>query len=110
MACALARKGIMTNLTQPRCWTSTMPFLAASVTLALAILVAPGIVAAQSTQTHNYKVLHRFSGGADGALPIASLVRDAAGNLYGTALGGGSTRCFNGAGCGTGFNLGVTGK
>lgn len=36
-------------------------------------------------------VLHSFSGGADGGGPVAGLVMDAAGNLYGTA-GGGSTR------------------
>jgi uncharacterized repeat protein (TIGR03803 family) len=36
-------------------------------------------------------VLHNFSGGSDGWLPVgASLVRDAAGNLYGTTPQGGS--------------------
>jgi len=35
-------------------------------------------------------VLHRFTSGADGATPNAGLVRDWAGNLYGTAYGGGS--------------------
>jgi uncharacterized repeat protein (TIGR03803 family) len=37
-------------------------------------------------------VLHNFTGGTDGWLPIgASLVRDSAGNLYGTTPQGGST-------------------
>lgn len=37
----------------------------------------------------NYAVLHRFTGGADGGLPSGSLTQDAAGNLYGaTDLGG----------------------
>jgi len=34
-------------------------------------------------------VLHAFSDGNDGGYPIAGLIFDASGNLYGTALGGG---------------------
>jgi uncharacterized repeat protein (TIGR03803 family) len=63
-------------------------------------------------------VLHRFTGGADGAFPGGGLglVEDAAGNVYGTAGGGGE---FGGActvgfnedyGCGTVFKLDKTGK
>jgi hypothetical protein len=32
----------------------------------------------------NLKVLHLFTGGADGANPWSRLLRDPAGNLYGT--------------------------
>jgi uncharacterized repeat protein (TIGR03803 family) len=39
------------------------------------------------------KVLYTFTGGADGGLPEAGLVMDAAGNLYGTAAGGGDGFC-----------------
>jgi uncharacterized repeat protein (TIGR03803 family) len=49
-------------------------------------------------------VLYSFSGQADGGQPNASLIRDAAGNLYGTTVGGGS------AGHGTVFKLGKGGK
>jgi uncharacterized repeat protein (TIGR03803 family) len=35
-------------------------------------------------------ILHSFTGGSDGATPLGSLVRDAAGNLYGTAERGGA--------------------
>jgi uncharacterized repeat protein (TIGR03803 family) len=49
------------------------------------------------------KVLHRFSGGSDGALPIGGLIRDAAGNLYGTTQMGGAS------GSGTVFKLDATG-
>jgi uncharacterized repeat protein (TIGR03803 family) len=34
-------------------------------------------------------ILHEFTGGLDGAFPDANLIRDTAGNLYGTAYGGG---------------------
>jgi uncharacterized repeat protein (TIGR03803 family) len=39
----------------------------------------------------NYTVLHSFTGGLDGANPFAGVILDSAGNLYGTAAGGGST-------------------
>jgi len=38
---------------------------------------------------YEYKVLHTFTGGADGANPVARLIRDGAGNLYGTTAQGG---------------------
>jgi uncharacterized repeat protein (TIGR03803 family) len=56
-------------------------------------------------------VLHSFAGGSDGAEPDAGLVRDDAGNLYGTASQGGSGSCFNGfqRGCGTVFEINPSG-
>ncbi|MGB8886290.1 MAG: choice-of-anchor tandem repeat GloVer-containing protein [Candidatus Korobacteraceae bacterium] len=56
------------------------------------------------------KVLYSFAGGDDGADPIAGVVFDAAGNIFGTtqAGGGGSTGC-NGQGCGTVFELSPAG-
>jgi len=55
-----------------------------------------------------FSVLHRFNG-YDGADPEAGLVRDEAGNLYGTTFAGGITSCHNG-GCGTVFKLDPAGK
>jgi uncharacterized repeat protein (TIGR03803 family) len=53
------------------------------------------------------KVLHSFqSNGTDGGKPLAGLIFDMAGNLYGTTFGGG--HLFNGCssyGCGTIFEL-----
>jgi uncharacterized repeat protein (TIGR03803 family) len=49
-------------------------------------------------------VLHSFTGGSDGGRPVADLLADAAGNLYGTtAFGGAGTSCAGG--CGTVFQL-----
>jgi len=48
-------------------------------------------------------VLHSFTGDADGAAPLAGLVMDAGGALYGTALGGADPSCING--CGTVFKI-----
>jgi uncharacterized repeat protein (TIGR03803 family) len=36
----------------------------------------------------NQTVLYNFSGGADGGFPVAGVIRDSAGNLYGTSYGG----------------------
>jgi uncharacterized repeat protein (TIGR03803 family) len=53
-------------------------------------------------------VLHSFTGASDGASPFDALVRDPAGNLYGTATFGGDPFCSSG--CGTVFKLDTTGK
>jgi uncharacterized repeat protein (TIGR03803 family) len=51
-----------------------------------------------------YTVLHTFTAEPDGNTPLAGLVRDAAGNLYGTTAAGGAS------GQGTVFKLSKTGK
>jgi uncharacterized repeat protein (TIGR03803 family) len=53
-------------------------------------------------------VLHSFTGGADGGNPVAGLVRDAAGNLYGTTQYGG-VACFGNTTCGVVFKLSPSG-
>jgi uncharacterized repeat protein (TIGR03803 family) len=57
------------------------------------------------------KVLHAFTGGADGAFPdFAGLIRDTAENLYGTAALGGNLSDCGGSGCGVVFKLTKAGK
>ncbi len=55
-------------------------------------------------------MLYNFTGGTDGTYPEFGLIRDSAGNLYGTAFGGGGLSCNAGYGCGVVFKLDTTGK
>jgi uncharacterized repeat protein (TIGR03803 family) len=53
-------------------------------------------------------VLHSFcsrTNCGDGAQPVADLVLDPAGNLYGTTFAGGDQGCYQGGGCGVVFKL-----
>jgi uncharacterized repeat protein (TIGR03803 family) len=53
-------------------------------------------------------ILYSFAGGTDGGTPIGGVIRDYAGNLYGTAYSGGIGTCpFSG--CGVVFKLDTTG-
>ncbi len=72
---------------------------AATVALAIATVSALTVILTQSAQAQTPTVLYTFTGGADGAWPYAGLTMDRAGNLYGTAQGGGSK------GAGTVFKL-----
>jgi len=54
--------------------------------------------------SQTFKVLHEFNGQADGALPEGALLRDAAGNLFGTTFAGSPI------GEGTVFKIDSTGK
>ena len=58
----------------------------------------------------NETVVYSFKGGSDGANPFTGLVRDAAGNLYGTTLDGGSSTACGINGCGTVFKLDPSGN
>ncbi len=57
-------------------------------------------------------VLHTFTGGADGAVPVGGVILDSEGNLYGTTLFGGDEKSANcqaagiyAAGCGVVYKL-----
>jgi uncharacterized repeat protein (TIGR03803 family) len=49
-------------------------------------------------------ILYRFTGGGDGGIPGAGVIRDAAGSLYGTTYVGGSAEC------GTVYKVSISGK
>jgi len=81
---------------------------ASSLALAFAVAIA---MAAPAAQAQTFQVIHRFTGGADGANPIAGgITSDSQGNLYGTAGNGGifNANCLSSGvqvGCGTVFKL-----
>jgi uncharacterized repeat protein (TIGR03803 family) len=60
-------------------------------TLMLAVAFAFGAFTSQSAQAQTLHVLYNFAGSSDGGDPYASLIRDAAGNLYSTFGYGGGT-------------------
>jgi hypothetical protein len=67
------------------------------------------VVLSAACAAQNERVLYSFcpivgSGCTDGAFPMAGVVLDAKGNIYGTTYGGGNPGC-NFAGCGTVFEL-----
>jgi uncharacterized repeat protein (TIGR03803 family) len=57
----------------------------------------------------NETVLYSFAGGTDGEVPLAGVIRDLAGNLYGTTYNGGAfTNCSSN--CGTVFRIDAHGR
>jgi uncharacterized repeat protein (TIGR03803 family) len=80
--------------------------LAVRKLLPVLFLLTFGVVA-MPVVAQTFSVLHTFTGGADGGLPMGGMILDQAGNLYGTAMGGGTGPCSNlgTGGCGTIFQL-----
>lgn len=59
---------------------------------ALALLIVSGLgITTPSSQAETFTVLYSFTGSSDGGYPYAGVIRDAAGNLYGTAYSGGAS-------------------
>ncbi len=56
---------------------------------AIVILMSLTVVGTRPMQAQTFNVIHTFTGGQDGAYPEAGVTLDNAGNLYGTASGGG---------------------
>jgi uncharacterized repeat protein (TIGR03803 family) len=81
-----------------------------SVSVLVAALVA--LIATVSARAQTFTKLYNFQGGADGGDPVAGLILDSEGNLYGTTQAGGSGPCedFFIQGCGVVFKLSKTGQ
>jgi uncharacterized repeat protein (TIGR03803 family) len=96
----------MTTLIASRTRISWARLQAVGCALASTLMLAALIIATAAAQAQTYTVLYSFTGGADGANPEAGLIRDAAGNLYGTTQYGGNTVGPCGSfGCGVVFKL-----
>jgi hypothetical protein len=59
--------------------------------IATSLSLAFAIISSTAAQAHSFKIVHAFTGGADGGNPAAGLVLDATGNLYGTTSAGAGT-------------------
>ncbi len=99
----------MTNPGQRRNWFSAVGLYVTRAALRLAVVSLPLLIAFPSAQGQ-FKVLHTFSGKADGGRPSAAVIRDASGNFYGTTLWGGNLSCNSGNGCGVVYKLTIAGK
>lgn len=79
--------------------------------LLLTAILGSFVATIQPAQAQVLSTIYSFTGGADGNTPFGSLIKDKAGNLYGTASWGGieNGNCtYNGGfgtGCGTVFEL-----
>lgn len=93
----------MANRGQHRGGISSIRLRTARAPLALVVVLVLGVVTIQSVQAQTFKVLFNFTGSADGESPYGSLVRDTAGNLYGTTEAGGTS------GAGTVFKVNKSG-
>jgi len=85
-----------------------------SAAWALAAALAPAMISVPPTQaqTLTFDLLHTFTGAPDGNQPLAGLLRDAKGRLYGTTGTGGDANCPGNQpfGCGTVFTVDASGK
>jgi uncharacterized repeat protein (TIGR03803 family) len=106
----------MASPKEHRGWISSRSLRGATGALVLAVVVLVlEVGATQSAQAQTFTVLHSFCSqpnctDTDGANPYAGLVRDAAGNLYGTTESGGDLSCNPPDGCGTVFKVTKSGK
>jgi uncharacterized repeat protein (TIGR03803 family) len=78
--------------------------------LALAFGLTLAAMLVQPARAQTYTVLYTFTGGPDGGQPYAGVIRDHAGNLYGTTFAAGDlTACGAFNGCGVVYKLDPSG-
>ena len=80
------------------------------IAFALTLISASTLLATRLVQAQTFTTLHDFSGQNDGGTPTGVLIRDRAGNLYGTASTGGNNTCSPAPSCGVVYKLTHTGS
>ena len=92
------------NKQQQRCWVLGLHRWTVNGALASATLLVLAPFAARSARAQTFTLLYSFAGASDGGFTYAGVVRDVAGNLYGTAYQGGAF------GLGAVYKVDTTGK
>jgi len=89
---------------------SKKPYSAAKIAFAIFVtFFLASVIVPTQLQEQTFKVLHTFRGApTDGEAPFGQLIRDTAGNIYGTTGAGGKGKCKGG--CGTAFKMSRNGK
>ena len=101
----------MTHKVHLQPWLFKINSRTAQTMLALAFGLVLSAMLAQPSQAQTYTVLYTFTGGTDGGQPYSGLIRDHAGNLYGTTYASGDiTACGLFRGCGVVYKLDPSGN
>ena len=79
----------MAKIKQDGCW-----FLRLNAARCYGFACVLAAMVPAQTQTATEPALHSFAGPPKGAHPYASLIRDSAGNIYGTSIVGGTADAF----------------
>ena len=104
--CTLPSSGCFLATSQEAEFMSSNTLRLGTMSTALVIVTVILVVTPGASAESKYKVLHKFTGGADGNGPGAALIFDQRGNLYGTTeAGGAGAGCTENPHCGTVFKL-----
>lgn len=77
---------------------------------AFAVLAVLTMLGTSPAQAQTFQVIHTFTGGNDGGMPLAGLTADGAGSLFGTASTGGVRTGCAAFGCGVAFRIKPSGS
>lgn len=76
----------------------------------LALTLMTVLVLGLSGWAQSFTTIYEFTGGSDGGYPLAGVIQDNRGNLYGTTTNGGTVCAYGGVGCGVVFRVDTAGS